>query len=52
MGRKCAGGFFVVFFKQCSAGRWPKLCHSDNHLPAQHEDSLCSQISREAALFC
>lgn len=33
MGRKCA-------FLQCSAGRWPKLCPSDNHLSAQHGDKL------------
>lgn len=44
MGRKCA-------FLQCSAGRWPKLCQSDNHRSAQHEDSFCSQISQGRALF-
>lgn len=44
MGRKCA-------FLQCSAGRWPKLCQSDNHSSAQHEDSFCSQISQGWALF-
>lgn len=28
-----------------SAGRWPKLCQSDNHLSVQHRDSSYSYIS-------
>lgn len=44
LGKKCA-------FLQCSAGRWPKPCQSDNHLPAQRDDSFCSQIARGGALF-